>query len=446
MAPLKKMHPDMEVIIVTGYASTETAVQALNEGASAYINKPLHMDELLAKVKDTLEKQRLVREKRRAEEALRKSVASLAEAQRIAHLGNWDWDIVKNELSWSDEIYRIFGLTPQAFGATYEAFLNSVHPDDREFVKQSVYKALYEKKPFSIDHRILRPDGSERIVREQAEVTLNDNGQPIRMIGTVHDITKLKEAETKIRETKTLRELDRLRNELIANISHELRTPLTSIKGFATTLLQTDVRWSEKEQREFLEAIDQESDRLARIISDLLDMSRLEGGALKLEERSYQIYEILETVNDNLSSLTEQHHLQVTVPKNLPPVFVDQIRIGQVLTNLVENAAKFSQKGSPILIEAEPSENGKWVTLSVTDQGEGIPPELSGRVFDRFYQTESIASGRKTGTGLGLSICRGIVEAHGGKMWVKSKVGEGSRFSFTLPISKERKIVQDSGH
>ncbi len=427
----------MEVIIVTGYASTETAVQALNEGASAYINKPLHMDELLVKVKDTLEKQRLVREKLRAEEALRKSVASLAEAQRIAHLGNWDWDIVKNELSWSDEIYRIFGLTPQAFGATYEAFLNSVHPDDRKFVKQSVYKALYEKKPFSIDHRILRPDSSERIVHEQAEVTLNDNGQPIRMIGTVHDITKLQEAETKVKEAETLREIDRLRNELITNVSHELRTPLTSIKGFATTLLQTDVRWSEKEQREFLEAIDQESDRLNNIISDLLDISRLEGGALKLERRSYQIYEILEAVNDNLSSLTEQHHLQVTVPKNLPPVFVDQMRIGQVLTNLVENATKFSPKGSPVVIEVE--SNKKWVTLSVTDQGGGIPPELSGRVFDRFYQTESIASGRKTGTGLGLSICRGIVEAHGGRMWVESKVGEGSRFSFTLPIDKKER-------
>ena len=306
-------------------------------------------------------------------------------------------------------------------------------------------KALYQKKPFSIDHRILLPDGSERIVHEQAEATFDDNNQPIRMVGTVHDITELKEAEEKAREAKTLRELERLRHQLLSNVSHELRTPLASIKGFATTLLQTDVKWSEKEQREFLEAIDQESDRLTRIISELLDMSRLEGGALRLEKDSHQIFEILDAVNDSLSNLTEQHDLQVTVPKNLPPVFVDQMRIGQVLTNLVENATKFSPKNSPITIEAE--SNKERVTLSVTDRGGGIHPELLDRVFDRFYQTESIATGRKTGTGLGLSICRGIVEAHGGKMWVESTVGEGSRFSFTLPVAKkEEKIAQDSSH
>ena len=134
------------------------------------------------------------------EKELRRSEASLAEAQRIAHLGYWDWDIVKNELRWSDEIYRIFGLKPQEFGATYEAFLNSVHPDDREFVKKSVDEALNQRKYYSIDHRIVLPDASERIVHAQAEVVLNKAGRPIRMVGSIQDVTERKRTNEELRE------------------------------------------------------------------------------------------------------------------------------------------------------------------------------------------------------------------------------------------------------
>ena len=135
---------------------------------------------------------------RQAEETLRESEASLANAQRIAHLGNWDWNIVTTDLRWSDEIYHIFGLTPQQFGATYEAFLNSVHPDDRQSVTEAVNKALNEKAPYSIYHRIVRPDGTERIVHEQAEVTFDENDKPIRMVGTVQDVTEFQRAQERL--------------------------------------------------------------------------------------------------------------------------------------------------------------------------------------------------------------------------------------------------------
>jgi PAS domain S-box-containing protein len=139
--------------------------------------------------------------RKKAEESLRKSEMSLAEAQRIAHIGNWDWTIQTNELRWSDEIYRIFRLTPQEFGATYEAFLSTVHPDDREFVKRSVNEALYGM-PYSIDHRIVLPDGTIRFVHEQGEVTFGESGEPVRMLGTVQDITERKEAEKALQDSK----------------------------------------------------------------------------------------------------------------------------------------------------------------------------------------------------------------------------------------------------
>ncbi len=443
VAPLKKIHPEMVVIIVTGYASVETAVQALNLGASGYVTKPLNMQQVLALVKDTLEKQQLIADKQRAEEALRESEQfnfNLVEQSPHPIL------VMKTDTT----LVRVNPALEQLTGysASELTGLKAPYPWwTEETPKDKIgrdFRAAKDGKGERFEEK-LRNKSGEIFWVEIIPTAIILNGEHRYNLVISTDITERKQAEEKVREAETLRELDRLRNELVANISHEIRTPLASIKGFATTLLQTDVKWSEQEQSEFLTAIDQETDRLTRLISDLLDMSRLEGGALKLDKDNYQIAEILELVNDSLLSLTEQHQLQVIVPEDLPSVFVDAMRIGQVLTNLVENATKFSLTGSPIIIEAEPSD--EWVILSVTDMGEGIPPELLDRVFDRFYQTESIATGRKTGTGLGLSICRGIVEAHGGKIWMESTAGEGSKFSFKLPVSKkEKEVAQNSNH
>jgi len=173
-----------------------------------------------------------ITELKQVENKLRKSEASLIEAQRIAHIGNWDWDIINNELRWSDEIYRIFGLSPQEFDATYEAFLASVHPDDRELVKESVNKALSENKPYSIDHRIVLPDGSERIVHEQAEVVFDETGRPIRMIGTVQDITKRNRAKEALQ----------LNESRLAALVEMNQMTETSLKDIADFVLNEGIR------------------------------------------------------------------------------------------------------------------------------------------------------------------------------------------------------------
>ena len=192
----------------------EETLKRKNEQLQKEIHERKQMEEELAKHRNHLEDlvetrtieltntnkqlQQEINDRKQAEKALRKSEASLANAQRIAHLGNWDWDIKRNELHWSDEIFRIFGLNPQEFGATYDAFMNSVHPDDRELVNKSVDEALHQKMPYSIDHRIVRPDGSELIVHEHAEVFFDVTGHPVRMSGTIQDVTEDKEAEEKL--------------------------------------------------------------------------------------------------------------------------------------------------------------------------------------------------------------------------------------------------------
>ncbi|HEY82745.1 MAG TPA: PAS domain S-box protein [Dehalococcoidia bacterium] len=254
-------------------------------------------------------------------------------------------------------------------------------------------------------------------------------------LASVLDISERKQAEARARELQALKEIDRLRAQLLANVSHELRTPLTSIRGFISTLLRADVSWSNEEQRDFLQTVDQEAGRLTRLISDLLDMSRLDSGAYQLRREKYHLAEIVKSASSRLASLTAKHRLQLKLPTELPLILADKDGIGQVLTNLVDNAVKYSPEDTEITIEAHLT--GDEITVSVIDQGEGIPAELLDKVFDRFYQAESIVSGRKSGTGLGLSICKGIIEAHGGRIWVESKLGEGSRFSFSLPVSKE---------
>ncbi|MCJ7515620.1 MAG: ATP-binding protein [Dehalococcoidia bacterium] len=266
---------------------------------------------------------------------------------------------------------------------------------------------------------------------------LNPDGS-LSIIEVLRDITESKRMEQEIIQARAkieaLYRSELLKTELLSMVSHELRTPLTAIKGFATTLLRPHVRWTREQQRDFVENIDRESDRLTHLISNLLDMSRIEAGALNLDKDSYQVSEIMGSISSRLDAMTKQHRLKVEIPACLPIIFADKTRIGQVLTNLVENAVKYSSKGSQIMVGAESSDGA--VIISVSDRGEGIPADLSDKVFERFYRGGTVVTGRKDGIGLGLSICRALVEAHGGKIWVESEIGRGSKFNFSLPTGK----------
>jgi K+-sensing histidine kinase KdpD len=232
-----------------------------------------------------------------------------------------------------------------------------------------------------------------------------------------------------------LKELERLKTEVLSSVSHELRAPLAAIKGFASSLLQSDVRWDAKTQRGFIQIIDQEADRLTQMVTDLLDMSRIEAGMLRLEKSWHQFSDIVEGMAGRLSTLTENHTLQLDIPPGLPPLFVDEGRIQQVISNLVSNAAKYSPEGSRITIAAQPRSGD--LLLSVADEGQGIAPEHLERVFDRFYQVKSGLTRLKPGAGLGLAICRGLVEIHGGRIWVESSPGQGATFYFSLPLGDD---------
>jgi signal transduction histidine kinase/HAMP domain-containing protein len=245
--------------------------------------------------------------------------------------------------------------------------------------------------------------------------------------------TERSQLATEAEEARALYEADRLRSQFISSVSHELRTPLTLIKGYSTSLLRSDVSWDAETQGEFLQVIDEKTDELRDLIDKILQSAKLEAGALRLEKEPLLIPRLAQKVVEEISPRSERHKFAVKFPRSFPVVEADVRCIEQVLRNLVENAVKYSPAGGEVAIAGEI--NDGQVVVSVSDEGLGIPPEDRERVFERFYRVGSPLARRSPGSGLGLSITKGHVEAHGGRVWLDSTVGRGSKFYFSLPLS-----------
>ncbi len=223
-----------------------------------------------------------------------------------------------------------------------------------------------------------------------------------------------------------------IKTKFLAMISHELRTPLTSIIGFITTMMAEDVTWEPDEQRDFFRTIQQEANRLQELIDHLLDLSRLEAGMLPIIMKPQSIQEIIEDASPQLQILTAGHHLTYNLSARLPLVLADTKRIGQVLVNLVRNASTYAPEGTDISISANVRKN--FLQINVSDQGPGIVPAEYKRVFEAFRRGILMENGAAKGAGLGLAICKGLVEAHGGRIWIKRKSTSGATVSFTIPL------------
>ncbi len=243
-------------------------------------------------------------------------------------------------------------------------------------------------------------------------------GRLVNLIANVRDITKFREAEE-------------LKSTFISIISHELKTPVALIKGYAETLRREDARWDSRTVRESLEVIVEEADRLAELIENLLDASRLQAGALKLNLAEVSLDQLAARLVEKFKTQSAQHILRVDFPPDFPPVPGDEERLTQVLSNLLSNAIKYSPAGGQVIVRGrvEPQQ----VVVSVSDEGPGIAAADLPRVFDRFYRADSELTRRAKGAGLGLFLAKAIVEAHAGRIWAESTPGKGTTFSFSLP-------------
>jgi signal transduction histidine kinase len=266
--------------------------------------------------------------------------------------------------------------------------------------------------------------------RHQMEVELRKQRDDLE--GLLQERADLLSREQEARQEAE--EANDLKSKFLAMVSHELRTPLTSIKGFITTLLAEDVSWDIDEQQEFINIVGEETEKLTDLVEQLLEVSRLQGGVLRIQTEPRQLQTIIDTAMAQLHMLTVNHQLIVDLPHDLPSVSADTRRLSQVITNLVDNAVKYSEHETKITISARLV--GKAVRIDVRDQGDGIPQEAHTAIFEPFRQLER-SQGIEKGAGLGLAICKGLVEAHNGRIWVEASSSQGTTISFTIPVAQQ---------
>jgi PAS domain S-box-containing protein len=307
--------------------------------------------------------------------------------------------------------------------------------EDTDVVKSSTVFTLAEQSPYPSEYRILNKNGQIKWVMQTVSPIHYLGREAI--LGNLMDITERKYLERKVIEYE---ELSKMKSDLLATVSHELRTPLATIKGYSTLIMDYYARLNPDETKDYLKSIDMSTDRLAKLVDNLLDTSRMEAGLLKLEKLETSITQLIKGVAAEANVRADEYRILPKITKRLPRVNIDVKRIRQVLDNLIDNAVKYSPSGSEIAISAV--ESGDELLISVTDQGPGIPPEELTNVFERMYRIEQRLYSGADGIGLGLYICQKLVEGHGGRIWAESPPGQGSTFKFTLPLSgtvKERK-------
>ncbi|MCW5623358.1 MAG: PAS domain S-box protein [Burkholderiales bacterium] len=376
-----------------------------------------------------------ISERKRAEAALSESRAHLVDAQRIAGIGSWTLDLRSGALTWSDQVYEIFGVDRSNVSSSFEAFISFVHPDDRARLRAAQEAALAGEAPLDIEHRIVLADGSEKVVHELAALKYDASGHAVSLEGTVHDITVRVRLQAEREQRHRAETADRLKSAFLATMSHELRTPLNSIIGFTGILLRGLAGPLNPEQNKQLGMVQASARHLLALVNDVLDISKIEAGQLVVARAPFDPRQSLQKVAELVA--TQAHAkgltLRVCVSSEIGQAIGDARRFEQVLLNLLSNAIKFTDTGE-VSLTAEMKPDGTGFRVVVADTGIGIRRQDQDELFQPFRQVDSGLSRSHEGTGLGLAICRRLVELMGGDISVESEFGRGSRFTVILPL------------
>jgi PAS domain S-box-containing protein len=361
-------------------------------------------------------------------------------------IGVWDYDVIAGTLLWDSQMYRLYGIDTARTDQLepYSVWSRHLHPEDRQASEQALQDSIATGKPFETEFRIIWEDGSVHHIRTAARVRLDGHGKACRMIGVNQDITGEKQlAERMDRARRLADEANSSKSRFLANMSHEIRTPLNAVIGMTGLALRTELT---PRQRGYLEKSQAAGEGLLSVINDILDFSKIESGSLDFERRAFSLSHALE----HLSALTflkaqdKGLELVFSVDPDVPVALIgDEMRLGQVLLNLVNNAIKFTDTGEVGVRVTFLGLTGGQAELQfeVHDTGIGLDKDQVERLFTPFVQADASTTRVYGGTGLGLAISRRLVEMMGGRLWVESTPGAGSRFFFTARLAMQEQRV-----
>lgn len=354
---------------------------------------------------------------------LQKSQERLKLAQKAGNIGTFEWLLEKGKVIWTPELESIYGIPQGSFDGTYEEWKKYVHPNDIADVENVLNKSIKEQSPYSVEFRIIRPNGSEHWIMSKGDILKDEKGKSIRMVGVNIDITERKA-------------LERQKDDFLGIASHELKTPVTSIKAYGQVLELIFRKKGDIKAAEQLSKMDAQVDKLSNLIGDLLDVTKIQSGRLQFHEEYFDFNELVDEIIEEMQHTSENHEIVKKLDKS-KSVFGDRDRIGQVLTNLITNAIKYSPHANKIVVKTKL--NKEFVELSVQDFGVGIPKEKQEKVFEQFFRVSGPKQDTFPGLGLGLYISSEIIKREGGRIWVESAEGKGSTFCFCLPFNAKKK-------
>jgi PAS domain S-box-containing protein len=409
---------------------TDGKIRWLSEKGDAVRDKqgqPLHM---LGVVQD-------ITSRKQAEQNLQESQNRLIQAQTQAQLGNWEANLQTGELYWSDVIYTIFGHDPATFTPSVQAFHEAVHPDDRELVLASERRAK-ETGVHDVIHRIIRPNGEVRYVHELAKQIFNQAGQATHLLGTVQDITELKQTEQRLIAAKEEAEsANRAKSEFLSRMSHELRTPMNAILGFAQLMESDEEDPLSENHRSSNEQILKAGWHLLELINEVLDLSKIESGKLDVSIETVDAGQVITECLELVKAQAKQYDVTIEHHANEPlEIQADRIRFKQVYLNLLTNAIKYNRRGGKVTLTSALSPSGDGIKFIVEDTGAGITGDQLTHLFEPFNRLGAEDSAIE-GTGIGLVIARRLVEIMGGDIGVESTPGKGSKFYFTMRLGND---------
>ncbi len=479
----KEINPEAAVIMMTGYASLETAVGAVNQGAYAYFVKPVNPDEMKTTIANALKQQRLSLENNRLVESLQRANKLLLEANEGLQseiTGRKQAEELYMTLAESSPVgvylfqegkFQFVNPQFQEYtGYSEDELLDMapyelVYPEDRRQARENAVQMLKGSRRSPYEFRAINKDG-EIMWALETVTSIRYNGKRATLGNFMH-ITERKRMEQEIEEknmrldvrNEELQSLteelmiqrqelierageveraNRLKSEFLANMSHELRTPLNAIIGFSELMLDGIPGKINSEQGQCLRDVLTSSRHLLDLINDVLDLSKIESGKMDLKLENVLLNEVVVSLARIMMPIlaSRQQRLDVGIEDELMLVYADESKLSQVLLNLVDNASKFSPDGSRLEINAVA--RGDWCQVSVIDNGTGIKKEDQEKIFEPFSRLDSPLVRERGGTGLGLAVVKQIVERDGGRIWVDSEYGKGSHFIFTLPLANKR--------